>query len=58
MPSPEADPWLDLSWAWVGGYTSISTLVIVLNTLLLFSVIMNKYLHYSYNYVLVMLSIR
>jgi len=54
----ESSPWWGLSWAWVGGYTSVSTLVIVFNSVLLFSVITNKYLHYSFNYVLVMLSIR
>jgi len=54
----EESPWWGLSWAWVGGYTSVSTLVIVFNSVLLFSVITNKYLHYSFNYVLVMLSIR
>lgn len=51
-------PWWGLSWAWVGGYTSLSTLVVVFNLVLFFSVVTNKYLHYSYNYVLVMLSIR
>ena len=51
-------PWWGVSWAWVGGYTSMSTLVVVFNSVLLLSVMTNKYLHYSYNYVLVMLSIR
>ena len=58
MPSSEATPWWVISWAWVGGYTSLSTLVVVFNSVLLFSVVTNKYLHYSYNYVLVILSIR
>ena len=58
MPSTVPTPWQDLSWAWVGGYTSLSTLVVVFNLVLFFSVVTNKYLHYSYNYVLVMLSIR
>jgi hypothetical protein len=58
MPSAVPTPWWGLSWAWVGGYTSLSTLVVVFNLVLFFSVVTNKYLHYSYNYVLVMLSIR
>ena len=58
MASSSTSPWWGVAWAWVGGYSSVSTLVIVFNTVLLFSVVMNKYLHYSYNYVLVMLSIR
>ena len=47
-----------MSWAWVGGYSSLATLVVVFNSVVFFSVISNKYLHYSYNYVLVMLSVR
>ena len=55
---PPAAPWWGISWAWVCGYSSLATLVVVFNIVLLASVISNKYLHYSYNYVLVMLSIR
>jgi hypothetical protein len=39
-------------------YSSLATLVVVFKIVLLVSVVSNKYLHYSYNYVLVMLSIR
>ena len=51
-------PWWGMSWAWGGGYSSLATLVVVFNSVVFFSVISNKYLHYSYNYVLVMLSVR
>ena len=56
--SPPASPWWGISWAWVCGYSSLATLVVVFNIVLLASVVSNRYLHYSYNYVLVMLSIR
>jgi len=51
------DGW-GVAWAWVGGYSTVSTLVIIFNIIIVFSVISNKYLHYSYNYVIVMLSLR
>ena len=54
---PETE-WWGVTWAWVGGYSAISTLVIIFNIIIVFSVISNKYLHYSYNYVIVMLSLR
>ena len=57
-PRPEADQWWGVAWAWVGGYSAASTLVIIFNIIIVFSVITNKYLHYSYNYVVVMLSLR
>ena len=50
-------PWY-IEWAWVGGYSSLSTLVILANLLLIFSVGKNKFLHYSFNYVVVALSLR
>jgi len=50
--------WWGMSWAWVGGYSSLATLVVVFNSVVFFSVVSNKYLHYSYNYILVMLSVR
>ena len=56
--SPPASPWWGISWAWVCGYSSLATLVVVFNIVLLASVVSNRYLHYSYNYVLVILSIR
>ena len=59
MGSLEPEPeWWGVTWAWVGGYSAISTLVIIFNIIIVFSVISNKYLHYSYNYVIVMLSLR
>jgi len=50
-------PWY-VEWAWVGGYSSVSTLVIITNILIMFSVAKNKFLHYSFNYVVVVLSLR
>ena len=47
-----------VAWAWVAGYSAISTLVIIFNIVIVFSVLSNRYLHYSYNYVMVMLSLR
>ena len=50
-------PW-HTEWAWVGGYSSLATLVILANVLLIFSVGKNKFLHYSFHYVVVALSLR
>ena len=47
-----------MAWAWVAGYSAVSTLVIIFNIVIVFSVLSNRYLHYSYNYVIVMLSLR
>ena len=61
LSSPDTDQshqWWGVTWAWVGGYSATSTLVIIFNIIIVFSVVSNKYLHYSYNYILVMLSIR
>ena len=57
-PDSENSQWWGVTWAWVGGYSGLSTLVIIFNMIIVFSVVSNKYLHYSYNYVLVMLSLR
>lgn len=57
-PQPSEGQWWGVAWAWVGGYSATSTLVIIFNMIIVFSVISNKYLHYSYNYVVVMLSLR
>ena len=50
--------WWGVAWAWVGGYSATATLVTIFNMIIVFSVATNKYLHYSYNYVLVILSLR
>merc|ERR1711892_744349 len=42
----------------VGGYSSVCTMVIITNILIMFSVAKNKFLHYSFNYVIVVLSLR
>ena len=57
MPGPAGLPWY-VEWAWVGGYSSLSTLVIITNLFIVFSVAKNKFLHYSFNYVVVVLSLR
>ena len=57
MPGPDVLPWY-VEWAWVGGYSSVSTMVIITNILIMFSVAKNKFLHYSFNYVVVVLSLR
>ena len=50
-------PWYE-EWAWVGGYSSVATLVIIFNILLVVAVAKNSFLHYSFHYVMVILSIR
>ena len=55
--SPDDLPWY-VEWAWVGGYSSLSTLVIIFNLLIIVSVAKNKFLHYSFHYVVVALSLR
>jgi len=51
------DSWF-IEWAWVGAYSSVSTLIFIFNILIFFSVGRNKFLHYSFHYVIVALSIR
>lgn len=55
--SPTILPW-HVEWAWVGGYSSLSMLVLISNLMLVFAVAKNKFLHYSFNYVVVALSLR
>ena len=47
-----------VEWVWVGGYSTLSTLVLIFNLLILFSVAKNKYLHYTTHYVMVALALR
>ena len=54
---PTILPW-HVEWAWVGGYSSLSVLVLISNLMLVFAVAKNKFLHYSFNYVVVALSLR
>jgi len=51
------DSWY-VEWAWVGGYSSISTIIFIFNILILFSVGKNRFLHYSFHYVIIALSLR
>ena len=53
----EALAW-GLEWAWVGVFTSLATLVIIFNILLVFSVIKNSFLHYSFHYVVIAMALR
>jgi len=56
-PLSTKDSWY-IEWAWVGAYSSVSTLVFIFNILIFFSVGKNKFLHYSFHYVIVALSLR
>jgi hypothetical protein len=47
-----------VEWGWVAGYSSLSTLVIIFNCLLFFSVAKNSYLHYSTHYTFLALAFR
>jgi len=56
--SEEGDMERAIEWIWVGGYSTLSTLVLIFNLLILFSVAKNKYLHYTTHYVMVTLALR
>lgn len=47
-----------VEWAWVGVFTSLATLVIIFNILLVFSVIRNSFLHYTFHYVVIAIALR
>jgi len=47
-----------IDWVWVAGYSSLSTLVIILNLLVFFSIGKNSYLHYSTHYTVLAIAIR
>lgn len=47
-----------VEWVWVGGYSAASTTIILLNFSLFIAVIRNRYLHYSFNYVVFALALR
>ena len=47
-----------IEWVWVGGYSAAATTIILLNFMLFISIIRNRYLHYSFNYVVFALSFR
>jgi len=49
--------WVE-EWSWVAGYSTVSTLVVIFNLLLFFSVAKNKFLHYGTHYVVMALSLR
>lgn len=47
-----------VEWAWLGGFTSLATLITVLNILMLFAVGKNTFLHYSFHYVVLAVALR
>merc|ERR1712183_551718 len=47
-----------VEWIWVGGYSAAATTILLLNVILFISIIRNRYLHYSFNYVVFALSFR
>lgn len=47
-----------VEWIWVGGYSAAATTILLLNIILFVSIIRNRYLHYSFNYVVFALSFR
>jgi len=47
-----------VEWIWVSGYSGAATTIILLNMMLFISVIRNRYLHYSFNYIVFALSCR
>ena len=47
-----------VEWVWVGGYSAAATTILLLNFSLFISVIRNRYLHYSFNYVVFALALR
>lgn len=49
--------WVE-EWAWVAGYSTLSTLVVIFNFLIFFSVGKNKFLHYGTHWVMLALSLR
>jgi len=57
MDLTTVQPWY-ADWAWVAGYSSLATMVIIFNFLLIISVASNRFLHYSFYYVVIALSLR
>ena len=53
----EEYPW-HLEWLWVSGYSTLATLVMVFNLLIIFSVGKNKYLHFSLHYAVIAMALR
>jgi len=47
-----------LEWVWVSGYSSLATLVIVTNLVLIAAIGKNKYLHFSFHYAVIALALR
>jgi len=47
-----------VEWVWVAGYSSLSTLVIIFNSILFFSVAKNSFLHYSTHYTVLAMAVR
>ena len=47
-----------VEWVWVSGYSSLATLVILTNLLLIAAIGKNKYLHFSFHYAVIALALR
>lgn len=47
-----------VEWIWVSGYSAAATTIVLLNLVLFISVVRNRYLHYTFNYVVFSLSFR
>jgi len=45
-------------WLWVSGYSTLATLVLVFNLVLIVSIINNRYLHFSFHYAIIAMALR
>ena len=45
-------------WLWVSSYSTLGTLIFIFNGLLIFSVLKNKYLLFSFHYAIIAIAIR
>ena len=45
-------------WLWVSSYSTLGTLIFIFNGLLIFSVLKNKYLLFSFHYAIIAIAVR
>jgi len=50
-------PW-HLEWIWVSGYSTIATLTIIFNMVLMFAIGKNRFLHFSFHYAIIAMGLR
>ena len=50
-------PW-HLEWLWVSGYSTLATLTIIFNLVLMVSIGKNRFLHFSFHYAIIAMTIR